>query len=215
MGRPRQEAARDTRGAILRTALDLFAERGYHASGMRTLAATVGVRESALYHHFPSKAALLDAVVADFAARSRAALEADPGDLLDRPLEEILTLLTQRALAQFSSPPYRKLLRLMITAGLPGLADGEPLWRRATDESRRSLGRLISRLRRAGKVRDDLDVEVVRLHLTAALAFAVNLFLGEGDKGAITMPLGRFVRQHVAFMAQALAPPRPRARRRS
>jgi AcrR family transcriptional regulator len=53
------------REAILEAATALFAESGYHAVGMRAIADAVGVRSSSLYHHFPSKQALLAAIASE------------------------------------------------------------------------------------------------------------------------------------------------------
>ena len=63
MGRPRAGVARDTRKLILDAAVDLLSERGARGTSMRALAAAVGLRESALYHHFPSKDSLLLAML--------------------------------------------------------------------------------------------------------------------------------------------------------
>jgi AcrR family transcriptional regulator len=60
-------AASDTRGGVLtgrkadirEAALTLFAERGYHGTGMEDIAALVGIRASSLYNHVPSKQLLL------------------------------------------------------------------------------------------------------------------------------------------------------------
>ena len=46
--RPVAGEARDTRREILDTALELFAEHGFHATSIRAIARAVGVRESAL-----------------------------------------------------------------------------------------------------------------------------------------------------------------------
>lgn len=59
MGRPRKDEGRDTRREILDRALELFASHGFTGSSMRDIAKAVGVRESALYHHFPNKNAIL------------------------------------------------------------------------------------------------------------------------------------------------------------
>jgi AcrR family transcriptional regulator len=53
------------RDAILAAATELFAERGYHAVGMRVIAEAVGIRTSSLYHHFASKQQLLAAIAVD------------------------------------------------------------------------------------------------------------------------------------------------------
>ncbi|CAM5778771.1 TetR/AcrR family transcriptional regulator [Cellulomonas persica] len=54
---------RATREDILRAALVLFGEVGYHTASLREIAARVGISHPGLLHHFPSKAALLEAVL--------------------------------------------------------------------------------------------------------------------------------------------------------
>ena len=43
------------RDQIAAAALDLFDQRGYHATGMEDIAKAVGMRASSLYNHFSSK----------------------------------------------------------------------------------------------------------------------------------------------------------------
>ena len=47
------------RDQIAAAALDLFDQRGYHATGMEDIAKAVGMRSSSLYNHFSSKQELL------------------------------------------------------------------------------------------------------------------------------------------------------------
>ncbi|MEQ6899402.1 TetR/AcrR family transcriptional regulator [Microbacterium sp. KR10-403] len=56
-------SGRERRARILAAAMTLFAREGYADTSLRDLAAKVGVSKSALYHHFPSKDALLLAVL--------------------------------------------------------------------------------------------------------------------------------------------------------
>ncbi|KIF74820.1 hypothetical protein QR77_14225 [Streptomyces sp. 150FB] len=51
------------RAQVLQAAIELLDEAGLDALTMRLLAARLGVRPSALYRHYPSKQALLDAMV--------------------------------------------------------------------------------------------------------------------------------------------------------
>lgn len=51
------------RGRILEQAVHLFARHGFDAMTMRRLGDAVGLDNSSLYRHFPSKAALADAVL--------------------------------------------------------------------------------------------------------------------------------------------------------
>ncbi len=57
------DTSNDTRLRILREAAALFRRRGYRATSMADLAEAVGITKSSLYHHFPSKDALLLEIV--------------------------------------------------------------------------------------------------------------------------------------------------------
>jgi len=48
-----------TRQRILEAAAALFARRGFHGTSTREIAADVGVRQPSLFHHFPTKQAML------------------------------------------------------------------------------------------------------------------------------------------------------------
>ncbi|MFB9661921.1 TetR/AcrR family transcriptional regulator C-terminal domain-containing protein [Glycomyces mayteni] len=53
------------RSAIVAATLAVLDERGLDALSLHAIAKHLGVRQPALYHHFPSKAALLDAAAAE------------------------------------------------------------------------------------------------------------------------------------------------------
>lgn len=77
---PAHRRGPETREAIDRAAVDLFAEFGYHATSMRALAAAAEVQPAAIYHWYPSKEAILIHLQDDFmeqlTARVVAAMEA-------------------------------------------------------------------------------------------------------------------------------------------
>jgi AcrR family transcriptional regulator len=52
-----------TRERILHEASNLFARRGYHATTTRQIADAVGIRQPSLFHHFKSKAAIIEALL--------------------------------------------------------------------------------------------------------------------------------------------------------
>lgn len=58
----------ETRAAIERAAVDLFAQLGYHATSMRALAAAAEVQPAAIYHWYPGKEAILIRLQDDFMA---------------------------------------------------------------------------------------------------------------------------------------------------
>src|SRR5687767_9730643 len=51
--------------AIMRSARDIFAERGYHAASIRDIAKSAGVSLSALYYYHDGKQELLHALLED------------------------------------------------------------------------------------------------------------------------------------------------------
>lgn len=66
------------RDAILAAALEAFGEFGYAAVSIRDLAARLDVSSAALYYHFPSKLALLEALAEPYLDEVAALLEAFP-----------------------------------------------------------------------------------------------------------------------------------------
>jgi len=84
MGR-RAEQTEETRRLVLAAARELFIEHGYDRTPIEEILQRANVSRGALYHHFPSKEALLEAVfdeieqeVAARTAADRAAVETDP-----------------------------------------------------------------------------------------------------------------------------------------
>lgn len=59
----RSEGTADTRSRILDTAMRLFYEQGYHATGIATILREANVNSGSLYYFFPSKEALLKGVL--------------------------------------------------------------------------------------------------------------------------------------------------------
>ncbi|MDR3553853.1 MAG: TetR/AcrR family transcriptional regulator [Syntrophobacteraceae bacterium] len=59
----KDEQAKQTRMKIVRAAVRLFARHGYHRTTITDLAQAIGLTSGAIFHHFPNKEAILDAVV--------------------------------------------------------------------------------------------------------------------------------------------------------
>ncbi len=64
----KEAQARATHKKILMAAAELFARQGYHKTTITDIAQAVNLTSGAVFHHFPSKEALLEAVV-DWLAR--------------------------------------------------------------------------------------------------------------------------------------------------
>ncbi|WP_055586015.1 TetR/AcrR family transcriptional regulator C-terminal domain-containing protein [Streptacidiphilus griseoplanus] len=103
----------ERRTEVLRAAIELLDEVGIDGLTMRLLASRLGVRASALYRHYPSKQALLDAMVVHLSTpRGEARTPADAP--WDEQLRRTAGSLRQLMLA------HRDGARLMSTFHTPG-----------------------------------------------------------------------------------------------
>lgn len=110
-----------TRGRILRIALELFAERGFHATSVREIAEQVGVTKAAVLYHFPAKAeilaALAEPMLRDLEDAITVAEAAPAGQARRATLEGTLDVLLR----------HRRLLRTNLTD--PSSTTGEMMAR--------------------------------------------------------------------------------------
>ncbi len=87
--------ATDTKDRILEVAARLFAEQGYHATGVAGILRAGGVKSGSLYHFFSSKEDLLVAVMQRHLdlLRPRILERAEAESTSDDPLEHVFSLL--------------------------------------------------------------------------------------------------------------------------
>ena len=157
-GRPGLDLA-----TVLERSVALFNERGFDGTSMEDLARQLGITKSAIYHHVPSKDALLGlALDRALSALEEAAFEvrasqATPIDRLEMLVRRSVTVLVERL-------PYVTLL-LRVRGNSP--VERDALIRR------RRIDRLVADLVRdavdAGQLRPDLDPVVVARLLFGAV----------------------------------------------
>jgi len=101
-----------TRGAILAAAGRLFGEQGFAATSVDTIASEAGVAKGAVYHHFPTKEAIfeavLEAVSADLAAEVLSAARAAP---------DVLATLGRASQAYFAATARPATRRIVLEDG--------------------------------------------------------------------------------------------------
>ncbi|TDD25699.1 TetR/AcrR family transcriptional regulator [Nonomuraea diastatica] len=169
-GRPPKSEGRDTRARILDTALDGFAQKGYAATSIRSIAGAVGIQDSALYRHFPSKQAIFDTLMEEVGG---------PGPILDALADApgpgegpgpVLRTLVAHVLDAWDLPRARQFISIGMREGGPGvplIAEGVSAGaRRTLDE----LGKLFRMWQEAGSVRTDVPVDQLAWELVAPLA---------------------------------------------
>ena len=61
-----KDKIRPTKERIFEVSLELFASKGFDAVSVREIGRNVGIRESSIYNHYPSKDAIMDSIFAYF-----------------------------------------------------------------------------------------------------------------------------------------------------
>lgn len=183
MARPKKSEGRDTRREILDAALDLFAVGGYFGTSMRQIARTVGVRESALYHHFPSKEAILEDLLGELGpgrAQQLAAVDV-PAMVKQLGAEGLLRLLVERILEEWVDPREQKFFRIALSEGPRLAADGLFDARFFIDRARAQMMRLFSELVRVKAIRkvDPMAATIAFMGPMVALRI-IHLALAKG-----------------------------------
>ena len=134
-----------TRERILRVAVELFAEKGFHATGVAEIGLRAGIQRGALYYHIGSKEELLWEVLRPHVEEARAAAEAiaqsdlDPVEKLRRVIHDHLQTIAAHRPSVATYIRDRDALSDRRRAQLEALRDDvERAWRHIVDEGVRS-----------------------------------------------------------------------------
>lgn len=175
-----RDAPPASRDKILDVAEALFARRGFAGVGVREVAEAVGLSKSSLFHHFPSKVQLYEAVLLRVLARLEAALEparsseGTPTDRLGRWLDALIDALAEQASAA------RLLLRALFEDDdLPPEPTGEG---RDAEETLQRIIRGLTALLSAGVERGEFRA-VSSAHTVQTLVGATVYHFASGEFG--------------------------------
>ncbi|MFB4295807.1 TetR/AcrR family transcriptional regulator [Actinomadura sp. NTSP31] len=178
-GRPAKSEAGDTKAALVDAALRLFAQNGFAGTSIRAIAREVGLSESALYAHFPSKKAIHEAAMRVAGPLvAVVALEETPAGAGPA---EFIRAFTDRVVTAWDTPRARQAIGLAVRDGLihdDGLKEG-------IDGALRGLAGVFARWIEEGRIRDDLgSPEDLAYALLAPIAHARLMGLhGEATAG--------------------------------
>ena len=106
VGRPRKDASSpgETKARIKRAATELFADKGFHGTGVTEIGDRAGIQRGSLYYHIKSKEDLLWQILSDHlqasveAVRGIAESEAPPGEKLRALIRHQVAFVIERRL---------------------------------------------------------------------------------------------------------------------
>ncbi len=164
------------RRQVVDEAARLFDERGYHATSMEDIAATVGVRKPTLYHYFSSKEEILHSIHEEFIGlllerqERRARIPMPARQMLLEMMADILELMeTHRGHVRVFFEHHRE---------LAAPAHAEIAAKRSRYEA--FARELIERGIREGDLRADLDARLVTLAMFGMCNWAYQWYRPSG-----------------------------------
>jgi len=189
-GEPREAERRRT---ILRAAIDVFAEKGYHGCRIADVAQQAGVAYGLVYHYFKNKDELLRSVFevgwSGFVARIREAADGE------RPVAEKIRQVCEVAFEAYRVDPRGVRVIIFEIARSPA---GDGVNRRASfDEVIGLCEAMFERARSLGELREGLEPKLAALMLFGAVeygltGFVIGMFDANDEEGL------RRVKQQVA-----------------
>jgi AcrR family transcriptional regulator len=141
----RTSSDRGTREQILTVASNLFAVHGYYGTTTREIAQAVGIQQPSLFHHFGSKAAIMEALLEHDLARSVPARERIARS--DDPAPIRLYLYLHEEVTHIAGSRYN--LAGVYTEEVRASPEFEP-WHRRRRRLHRAIERILQDGREAG-----------------------------------------------------------------
>ncbi|MFG1785310.1 TetR/AcrR family transcriptional regulator [Rhodococcus oryzae] len=170
-----------SRARILEIALEHFAVHGYRGSSVAKIAAEAGISQPGLLHHFPNKAALLMAVLAERDVRDLHATGTDPETLSEMDFAELIAFLIRIVRHNVQN---RELVQLAHLTAAEATGSEHPAREWVTGRQKFLQSLVESSLRRsieAGSVRRDVDPRMTTFLLVAAVEGLENQWLVDDE----------------------------------
>lgn len=155
---------RAKREEILQAAIVLFGEVGFHAASLRELASRVGMSHPGLLHHFPTKVALLEAVLDHRDTVDQADLEDDLARGTDY-VDALVRLVERNALR-------RHVVELFTALAAEATSPDHPaheFFVRRYEWAVARTGEQLARRARAGALRDGVDPQAAARQIVALM----------------------------------------------
>jgi AcrR family transcriptional regulator len=192
-GVPGGSAGSPTRERILYEASNLFARQGYHGTTTREIAAAVGIRQPSLFHHFPSKPAIVRALLDSDLDSAVQFVEALANDEAPAPVR--LYRYLRRDVTHLTSSPYN--LTGVYTEEVMGDPAFEP-WARKRATVHAAVERIVREGIAAGAF-VSMPSELIRESVAGILVRTLTTY--SGRRGRVPDDLGDEI---ASFVLRAL-----------
>lgn len=191
-----EERRQDRRSRLVQAGIDMFAERGYHATSIDGLCGAAGVSTRNFYEEFRNKEALIIAIYEDVNARAFAAVGEAVAQHRDSPLHERVRAPLEAYLTTTTENPRAAQVIYLETASVSPVMEQR---RRATVEA---FGALIlaegRRAAEAGMI-PDRDLTLTSIALVGAIReLAINTAMRDD------LELGSVIDEATALIISAL-----------
>jgi AcrR family transcriptional regulator len=164
-----------TRQSILDAAARMFRMHGYSGTRLSDIADEIGMKAGSLYYHFPSREALVEAVMDLGLQRTHAAvldrlsmLPADAGHLARLQVAIETHLLSVLEQEDYTSASIKLIWQVPAGIRERQIADQRAygaLWRKLLEDARKG-----------GAIRADVDLSVARMAIVGALNWAADWY---------------------------------------
>jgi AcrR family transcriptional regulator len=179
----REDKKRETRAAIVDTALELFRTQGFDRTRIQDIADQLRISEATFFNYFPTKQSVL-AAVADGMIESSVALLVREATDVDRPVAERLHEVARVFSAQFEGD--RAFIALLASHTRYFLGERTDRFKQAAG----LLGQLFSEGQHRGEIRRDIPADqLAELFLTLTFA-AIQGWVAADAPGPLNERLG-------------------------
>ena len=173
-----------TKRRILDSAAKLFAEKGFTETSIRELAEVVGLNPASLYHHFPSKNALLEHMLEDYSTYNNGVFGSRDisGVLRANPTTDGILACMQTSFPPDRSEYYLQVLNVMMQEQFRNPIVREYMTTRIILQAEDNMKRITDELKGLGIIRQDCDPDYWTKAISSLFyAFATRMMLDIGD----------------------------------
>jgi len=182
-----------TKQRILKSAVYLFAQKGYTETTIRELATTVGLKEASIYNHFESKNAILEYILEEYAQVSRKFERPNLPTLKENPTADNILSCLMLSFPEDMMEYYLKELHVIMHE-----QHRNPIVRKFMSEhyilgTEKVYKGIIDKLIEFNILRPDMDADFwVKIHSSLIYSFSSRLLLGIGDSSADYSGMGMY-----------------------